>query len=319
MKPYSNDLRKKIIQAYINKEGSFRDLAKRFSVSLNFVWLLWKRYQLTGSVRPKPHAGGQASAMDQEHLAILRDLVRQQNDATLVELRDQLHEKTGLQVSTGTIYLALKKLNISRKKKTFHATERKNDPEIVEERAEFRQEMPEMEAQHLVFIDETGTNLSMAREYGWAPVGCRAEGHRPFNPGQNITLIGGLNSGGMIAPFIIPGSLDGKVFKTYVEKVLVPELRPGDIILLDNLSSHKVDGIEDILARVGAKLKFLPRYSPELSPIEKAWSKLKSGLRKAAARSYDALVSAVKQALDRTSKKDAEGWFQGCGYCIESG
>jgi transposase len=255
--------------------------------------------------------------MDPAHLAILRDLVRQHNDATLAELRDQFHEQTGLHVSTGTLCLALKKLNISRKKKTFHASERKNDPEIVEERAEFRQEMPNLDVQHLVFIDETGTNLSMARDYGWAPVGCRAEAHRPFNPGQNITLIGGLNSGGMIAPFMIPGSLDGAVFKTYVENVLVPELHPGDIILLDHLSSHKVDGIEDILAQVGAKLKFLPRYSPEFSPIENAWSKLKSELRKAAARSYDALVGAVKQALDRTSKKDAEGWFRGCGYCIE--
>lgn len=319
MKPYSDDLRKKIIQAYLNKEGSFRDLAKRFSVSLNFVWLLWKRYQSTGSVRPKPHAGGQVSAMDKDRLSVLRDLVRQQNDATLMALRDQLHQKTGLQVSTGTISLALKKLNLSRKKKTFHATERKNDPDIIEERAEFYQEMPKMETQRLVFLDETGTNLGMARDYGWALVGCRAEGHRPFNPGQNITLIGGLNSCGMVAPFMFPGGLDGNVFKTYVKQILVPELRPGDIVLLDNLSSHKVRGIEDILARAGAKLKFLPRYSPEFSPIEKAWSKIKSELRKAAARSYDSLVNAVKQALDKTSRKDAEGWFKGCGYCIEPG
>jgi transposase len=176
-----------------------------------------------------------------------------------------------------------------------------------------------MEAQRLVLLDETGTNLGMARDYGWAPVGCRAEGHRPFNRGQNITLIGGLNSCGMVAPFMFPGGLDGNVFKTYVKQILVPELRPGDIVLLDNLPSHKVRGIEDILARAGAKLKFLPRYSPEFSPIEKAWSKIKSELRKAAARSYDSLVNAVKQALDKTSRKDAEGWFEACGYCIEPG
>ena len=319
MKAYSDDLRKKIVQAYLNKEGSFRDLAERFSVSLNFVWLLWKRYQATGSVRPKPHAGGQVSVMDKDRLSILRDLVRQQNDATLPELQEQFRQQTGLQVSTGTLSLALKKLGLSRKKKTFHATERINDPEIIEERAEFRREMPKMDAQHIVFIDETGTNLGMAREYGWAPVGCRAEGRRPFNPGQNTTLIGGLNACGMVAPFMFPGSLNGNVFKTYVEKVLVPELRPGDIVLLDNLSSHKVRGIEGILARAGAKLKFLPRYSPEFSPIENAWSKIKAELRKAAARSYESLVDAVKQALGKTSKKDADGWFEGCGYCIEHG
>jgi transposase len=159
----------------------------------------------------------------------------------------------------------------------------------------------------------------MAREYGWAPVGCRAEGHRPFNPGQNITLIGGLNSGGIVAPLMFPGSLDGNIFKTYVEQVLVPELRPGDTVLLDNLSSHKVSGIKDILARAGATLKFLPRYSPELSPIENGWSKIKAYLRASAARSYESLVEAVKQALGKISKKDAEGWFEGCGYCIEHG
>jgi transposase len=317
MKAYSDDLRKKIIRAYLNKEGSLRDLAARFSVSLNFVWLLWKRYQATGSVRPKPHAGGHVSVMNQERLSILRELVQQQNDATLVELQDQFHQKTGLHLSTGTLSLALKKLNLSRKKKTFHATERKNDPEIIEERAEFRQEMPTMDAQSLAFLDESGINLGMAREYGWAPVGCRAEGHRPFNPGQNTTLMGGLTARGMIAPFMFPGSLNGNIFKTYVEQVLVPELHPGDTVLLDNLSSHRKRGIKELLARAGAKLKFLPRYSPELSPVEKAWSKIKAELRKAAARTYESLVDAVKQALNKTSSNDAEGWFKGCGYCIE--
>ena len=319
MKAYSDDLRKKIVQAYLNKEDSLRGLAERFSVSLNFVWLLWKRYQATGSVRPKPHAGGQVSVMNSDCLSILRDLIRQKNDATLPELQEQFRQKTGLQVSTGTLSLALKKLGLSRKKKTFHATERISNPEIVEEREEFRQEIPKIDAQRLVFVDETGTNLGMVREYGWAPVGCRAEGHRPFDPGQNTTLIGGLNSCGVIAPFMFEGSLNGDTFKIYVEQVLVPELRPGDTVLIDNLSSHKVSGIENILAKAGATLKFLPRYSPEFSPIEKAWSKAKAELRTAAARSYESLVEAVKQALGNIYKKDAEGWFRGCGYCIEHG
>jgi len=287
MKAYSDDLRKKIIHAYLNKEDSLRGLAKRFSVSLNFVWLLWKRYQATGSVRPKPHAGGQVSAMNPERLSILRDLIRQQNDAALPELQEQFRQQTGLRVSTGTLSLALKKLGLSRKKKTFHATERISDPEIVEEREEFRREIPKMDAQRLVLVGETGTRLGMAREYGRAPVGCRAEGHRPFNPGQNITLVGGLNSRGVIAPFMFEGGLNGEAFKTYVEKVRVPELRPGDTVLIDNLSSHKVSGIESILAKAGATLTFLPRYSPEFSPIEKAWSKAKARLRTAAARSYE--------------------------------
>jgi transposase len=319
MKPYSQDLRIKIIQAYQNKEGSIRNLADRFSVSSSTVWLLLRRYRVTGSVRPKPHGGGQVSMMDPERLSVLRELVRQKNDATLAELRDRFHQRTGLLVSTGTLSLALKKLNLSRKKKTFHATERKNNPEIIEEREEFRQEMPSMDAKKLVFVDESGANLGMAREYGWAPVGCRAEGHRPFNPGKNNTIICGLNLRGMLAPFMFPGAINGDIFKIYVERVLLPELRPGDTVVIDNLSSHKKKGVEEVLAGAGVKLKFLPRYSPELSPIENAWSKIKTELRKAAARTYDSLVDAVKQALNKTTQKDAKGWFTGCGYCIESG
>lgn len=319
MKAYSQDLRKKIVQAYENKEGSIRGLADRFSVSFSTVWLLLKRYRATGSVRPKPHAGGQVSVMNEDRLSVLRKLVEKQNDATLVELQGQFRQDTGLHVSVGTLSIALKKLNLSRKKKTFHATERKNNPEIVGERAGFRQEMPTMDAQHLVFVDEAGINLGMARAYGRAPVGCRAEGHRPFNPGENITLIGGLSAHGMIAPLMFPGSLDGNLFKAYVEQVLIPELRQGDTVLLDNLSSHKKQGIKGILAKTGAKLKFLPRYSPELSPVEKAWSKIKAELRNAAARSYESIVDAVRQALNKTTTDDARGWFSGCGYCIESG
>ena len=126
MRPYSQDLRIKIVQAYENKEGSIRDLADRFSVSFSTVWLLLKRYRAKGSVRPKPHAGGQVSIMDKDRLSVLRDLVRQRNDATLVELQGQFRQKTGLQVSTGTLSIALKKLGLSRKKKTIRATERTN-------------------------------------------------------------------------------------------------------------------------------------------------------------------------------------------------
>jgi len=321
MRPYSNDLRERIIRAYRIGDSSLRDIAKRFMVSLNFVWLLWQQYLTTGSIDPKPHAGGQASVMTPERLEDLRDLVKEQNDATLEELKEKFRQKTGISVSNGTISRALKKLNLTRKKKTFHATERENNPEIIKERDDYIQEMPSMDVQHLVFIDEFGVNQGMAREYGRAPSGHRAEGHRPCNPGQNVTVIGGMNCQGIVAPFMFTGSLNGEIFKSYIKNVLVPELRPGDTVICDNLSSHKIAGIQQILKESEAKanLKFLPPYSPDLSPFENAVSKIKGELRTIAARSYEPLVDAVKQALGTISTSNALGWFDGCGYCIESG
>lgn len=319
MKPYSKDLREKIIQRYRKGDCSFRDLANMFSVSLNFVWLLWRRFLATGSVEPKPHRGGRKSVMTEANLYDLRELVKQQNDSTLQELRDRLQEKTGTSVSCGTISLAVKKLRISRKKKTFHATERDHNPEVAKEREAYIGEMPKMNTQHLVFIDEFGINLGMAREYGRAPIGQRAEGHRPFNPGDNVTVIGGLKSHELIAPFMFPGSMNGRLFKLYLEKVLTPQLKTGDIVLYGNLSSHKVNGAEEIIRASGATPQRLPRYSPDLSPFEPAVSKIKGILRGIAARSYESLVDAVKEALDKVSPRDAQGWFEGCGYRIESG
>jgi transposase len=318
MKPYSSDLREKIIQAYRNGDSSLRDTAERFLVSLNFVWLLWQRYLATGSVEPKPHAGGHVSVMTLERLSILRDLVEEQNDATLNELQEKFHEKTGIFVSSGTISSALKKLKLPRKKKTFHATERENNPEIIQKREEYIQKMPTIDTQHAVIVDEFGINLGMAREYGRAPPGQRAEGHRPCNPGENITVIAGLSCHGIIAPLMFPGAINGEIFKVYVEQVLVPELKSGDVVIIDNLSSHKVQGIEQTLKDSGMTLKFLPPYSPDLSPMEQAISKIKGELRKIAARSYEPLVDAVKQALSGVSSNNALGWYKGCGYCIEA-
>lgn len=317
MKPYSNDLRQKVIQAYQKQEGSLRSIAKRFKVSLNFVWLLVQRYLNTDSVDPKPHGGGHPLTLTAERLAILRELVEQQNDATLLELCDKFQQRTGIRVSRETIARGLRRLHITRKKKTFHATEREKDPDIIKERQSFIQAMPEKDVQHLVVIDEGSITLGMARDYGRAPKGRRAEGHRPSDRGGNVTLIAALDSQGVIAPLMIPGSLNGEAFKTYLDHVLLPNLAPGNTLLLDNLSVHKARGIEDLAARRQVKLEFLPRYSPDLSPIELAWSKIKADLGKTAARTYDDLVTAVREALNKIYPSDIQGWFSHCGYCFE--
>jgi transposase len=166
------------------------------------------------------------------------------------------------------------------------------------------------------FIDESGINLALTRLYGRAPRGERAIGSTPINYGQNVTLIGALGSEGLDALLTIEGATDGEVFRAYTERILCPTLKVGDIVIMDNLAAHKVSGIREAIEARGAKLLYLPPYSPDLSPIERCWSKLKTALRAIGARTYRALNRAIKQALKTISESDALAWFAHCGYKV---
>ena len=154
------------------------------------------------------------------------------------------------------------------------------------------------------FVDESGINLALTRLYGRAPRGERAVGSTPINYGQNVTLIGALGSSGL------------DVFRAYTERILCPTLAAGDIVVMDNLGAHKVSGIREAIEARGAKLIYLPPYSPDLSPIEKCWSKIKTALRAIGARTHRALNRAIKQALETISESDALAWFAHCGYKV---
>ena len=149
---------------------------------------------------------------------------------------------------------------------------------------------------------------------GRAPRGERVVGSVPQNYGSNITLLASLGRRGLGALMTVEGATDGEVFKVYVEEVLCPTLRRGDIVVMDNLGAHKVSGIREAIEGRGAKLLYLPPYSPDLSPIEPCWSKIKTILRQAAARTREALEAALKQAISMVSKSDALAWFAHCGY-----
>ena len=154
----------------------------------------------------------------------------------------------------------------------------------------------------------------MAREYGRGPRGARVHDARPVNYGQNLTIIGALSTQGMTAVMTIPGAADGDVFLAYTTEVLVPTLRPGQIVVMDNLRAHKVAGIREAIEGAGATLVFLPPYSPDMNPIEPAWSKLKNFLRSMAARSHEALNMSIAQAILAIISSDCFGWFRHCGY-----
>jgi transposase len=164
------------------------------------------------------------------------------------------------------------------------------------------------------FIDESGVNIAMTRLYGRAPRGERVIGSVPQNYGSNITMLASLGISGLSGLMTVDGATDGDVFRVYVESVLCPTLRRGDIVVMDNLGAHKVKGVREAIEGRGAKLIYLPPYSPDLSPIEKCWSKIKSALRSVGARTREALDAAIKQAILTITKSDAMAWFAHCGY-----
>ena len=172
----------------------------------------------------------------------------------------------------------------------------------------------ELDPETLVFIDETAATTKMARLYGRARRGERCRAAVPHGHWKTTTVTLGLRIDGLIAPLILDGPMNGEAFRDYVEQVLAPELKPGEIVILDRLPAHRVRGVRQAIEAAGARLLCLPAYSPDFNPIERAFAKLKALLRKAAARTREALVEAMGRALDAVTARDVRGWFARRGY-----
>jgi transposase len=173
-------------------------------------------------------------------------------------------------------------------------------------------------AARLIFIDETGINLSMTRTHARAPAGVRAVDAVPKNWGDNITVTAALTLDGIVAPMMLYGAMNARAFEAYVEQCLAPELRPGDVVVLDKLNAHKTEQVRALVEATGARLVFLPGYSPDFNPIEHAWSKLKALLRKVGARTVRKLARALRWALLEITSDDAHGWISHCGFRVPS-
>ena len=171
-----------------------------------------------------------------------------------------------------------------------------------------------MDPAKLIFLDESGAKTNMTRLRGRAPRGQRAHARTPHGHWQTTTMISSIRLDGSTACMALAGATDTESFRAYVGQVLVPTLRPGDIVVMDNLSPHKSDPTLELITQAQAQVLFLPAYSPDLNPIEKMWSKVKSLLRTAEARTPTDLVTAIGQALAQVTAKDALGWFTSCGY-----
>lgn len=166
----------------------------------------------------------------------------------------------------------------------------------------------------LVFIDETGANTKMVRSHGRSPRGLRLRAKAPWGHWKTTTFTAGLRCGGITAPFVLDGPMNGQAFRAYVEQVLAPTLAEGDIVVLDNLPAHKVKGVRDAIEARGARLLYLPPYSPDLNPIELIFAKLKALLRKAAERSVEALWRRIGRLLDAFSPEECAAYFTHAGY-----
>lgn len=173
---------------------------------------------------------------------------------------------------------------------------------------------PRLDPKHLVFVDETGTSTKMVRGRGRCARGRRLIGKAPWGHWKTTTFTAGLRCDGLVAPFVLDGPMNGEAFLVYVEKVLAPSLLVGDIVIIDNLPAHKVEGVRTMIEARGAKLLYLPPYSPDFNPIEMAFAKLKALLRKAAARTMDALWGRIAQLLEAFTPQECANYLAHAGY-----
>ena len=304
MTPYSQDLRQRIVETIQRGDGTIRQVAERFLVSLSFVTRLLQLYRSTGSVEPRPHGGGNPAVLTPEDLQRLRELIGQRPDATLEECRTHL----GTSCSLMTLSRALSQLGLPRKKKVPRAAEQ-DSPEVRERRREFCAELAGIDPRRLVLVDECGANTAMTRSHGRAPAGQRVYADTPGH-WESITLTCGMRLAGAMAGLAFPGATNTGTFETYVEDVLVPELRPNDVVIWDNLKPHESEEAIEAVEAAGARVVPLPPWSPDLTPIEEMFSKVKGSLRSATARTKETVYAAFGSALHDVTLENIAGWFQ---------
>ena len=205
---------------------------------------------------------------------------------------------------------------MSAKKKSLRATEQ-DRPDVKAQREAWWKRASEVGLRRFVFLDESGAKTNMTRRYGRSFDGQRLVDATPHGHWCTTTMLSSIRLDGTTAAMVIEGATDAAVFQAYVRQVLIPTIRPGDIVVMDNLSSHKSVVIADAIEAAGAEVWFLPPYSPDFNPIEKMWSKIKAFLRAVKARTYEALLKAIAAALKTVTVSDAIGWFESCGYRYE--
>ena len=200
-------------------------------------------------------------------------------------------------------------------KKSLIAAEQ-NRPDVAQRRENFTIARRFVDPASLVFLDESGAKTDMTRLYGWSPLGERCVDHTPHGRWKALTMLSAIRLDGVIqdATVVLDGPMNGPAFVAYTQQFLAPALRPGDVVVMDNLSSHKAAAVREAIEVVGADLWYLPPYSPDLNPIEKLWSKVKAWLRRACAKTFETLSNAIADVLQDVTPNECANYFTSCGY-----
>jgi transposase len=309
---YGPDLRARVLAA-LDAGATVREAAARFAVSPSYCAKVRLRRGATGEVEARPQRGGHRPRLLAPHEAALRARLDEDRDATLAGLRAWLRREHGVSASIGTVWASLARMGLTHKKKRFRAAEQ-DRPDVAEARAAWAGMMPGLDPARLVFLDETWASTRMARTNGWAPRGERLVAAVPHGRWRVTTFVGALRPQGFTAPAVIDGAMDGPTFLAYVRQFLAPTLATGDVLVLDNLNVHKVAGVREAIEARGATLLYLPPYSPDLNPIELAFSKLKRLLRSAAERTAEGLWTTIGALLGRFGPDECAAYFRHCGY-----
>jgi len=294
-KAYAQDLRERVF-ASADEGMPVGQIAVQLRVSISYVSKVLSRRRKTGQTTALPQRCHVALKLADLHGKIEAQ-VAVRTDATIAELRAWLSQTHAVSASTGLMFKTLAALKLTFKKKSRRAAEQ-DRPDVAKARAEWRARQPDLRPGRLVFIDETWTKTNMTRLYGRAPCGKRLVEAVPHGHWKTSTFVGALRCDGLSATGVFNGPINAEMFLAYVEQVLAPTLRPGDVVIMDNLRCHKVAGVREAIEAAGASVLFIPPYSPDLNPIELAFSKLKALLRARAIRTVDGLWNALGNLVD---------------------
>ena len=308
-RPYSIDLRERVVTA-VERDGLSRNAAaRRFGVAISTAVNWLQRHHDTGNVAPGKMGGHRPRKLIGEHRDWL--LERTKTDFTLRGLRAELAER-GVSVDYRTVWSFAHDEGLSFKKSVLPAEQLR--PKIARRREQWKKYQGRIDPRRLVFIDETWAKTNMAPLRGWATKGQRLHAKVPYGHWKTMTFLAALRCDRIDAPCVLDQPINAACFLEYVEQFLVPTLLPGDIVIMDNLSSHKRPVIRAAIRSVGARLLFLPPYSPDLNPIEQVFSKLKHLMRKAAERTTETTWKRIGKLLDEFQPTECAAYLANSGY-----
>ena len=308
-RPLSNDLRERVVSAVLGG-ASCREAASRFGVAVSSAVKWSQRYRATGSVMPGK-MGGYRKPLLNPHRAFIVERIKQTPHLTLHGLKEELAAR-GVKVSHNAVWLFLRREGLRFKKTLFALEQARAD--VARRRRRWRSWQGRLDPGRLVFIDETWIKTNMAPLRGWGPKGERLRAFAPHGHWRTLTFLGALRCDQLTAPCVFDGPINGECFRAYVEQQLVPVLKPGDIVIMDNLGSHKSTMLRRMIQAAGARLWYLPPYSPDLNPIEQPFAKVKHWMRTAQKRNLADTWRHIGSLVEAITPGECSNYFTNAGY-----